>query len=121
MKIELSDEAPKVAIPCEIRGSEGRVGVYPRFGRQIGWNRNGWAVCVAAKDARLRGLPDLRPPEARLPEREARLRLLDAPQGDVSGTAVLGSLGFTGREVRSPGVSGRGQIIRPIRPTICLL
>ena len=61
---------------------------------------------MAAKDARLLGLPDLRPPEARLPEREARLRLLDAPQGDVSGTAVLGPLGITGREVRAASVGG---------------
>ena len=92
------------------------MGVYPRFGRQIGWNRNGWAVCVAAKDARLLGLPDLRPPEARLPEREARLRLLDAPQGDVSGTAVLGPLGITGRGVRSPGVNRRGANYSPNSP-----
>ena len=94
-----------MAFPCEIRGPQGRVGVYPRFVRQSGWNRNGWAVCVAATDAGLRSLPDLRPPEARLPERETRLRMLDAPQGDVPGAAVLGSFGTTGRDVRSPGVN----------------
>ena len=88
------------------------MGVCPRFGRQSGQDCDGWAVRVAAKDARLRGLPDLRPPEARLPEGHPRLRLLDAPQGDVSGTAVLGSLGITGREVRSPGVKSFGRIGR---------
>ena len=87
------------------------MGVSPRFGRQIGEDRDGWAVCVAAKDAGLCGLPDLRPPEARLPERETRLRMLDAPQGDVPGAAVLGPVGFTGREVRSPGVIGDRCVI----------
>jgi hypothetical protein len=87
------------------------MGVCPRFGRQSGQDCDGWAVRVAAKDAGLCGLPDLRPPEARLPERHPRLRLLDAPQGDVSGTAVLGALGFTGREVRSPGVNRGGRMV----------